>query len=171
MNTKFDSLYREICGQPQISYDRFREIRQQLSTIGDFSDDLLKSVNEQMSKRDWLCVQRLIFLIQIVPSTKFTEVLCDLLENHKEQGFADSIVDVLFDIKDSNAIDALKGCLTYYEVGDDDLNFNKKVLFALEEIKAREAFDAIKTQLMSEHPSIKETAEEIVKRNKHGIIY
>jgi HEAT repeat protein len=163
--SKFNLLYKELCGEPQVSYDRFREIRHELKHIGDFSDDLLKAVNEQLQKKNWGCLHRLIFVMQISPNKKYTEILCYLLSNHREQGFADAIADTLFDIKDEKAIPTLKNSLNYYEPGDDDFNFNKKVLYALEEIKTINAFDAIKLALELKNDVIRETAKEILERN------
>lgn len=165
MNIKFNVLYQELCRHPQVAYERFREIMQELRHIGDFSDDLLEAANEQLQKKNWGCLHRLIFAMQISPNRKFTEILCYLLDNHKEQGYADSIADALFDIKDEKAIPSLKKSLNYYEVGDDDFNFNKKVLYALERIATIEAFGVIKTALENENGEISEVAQDILERN------
>ena len=164
MNLKFQPLYHELCMKPQISYERFREILHELQFIGDFTDDLLKAVEEQLEQQNWGCLHRLIFVIQTAPNKKFTRILCHLLDNYKAQDYSDSIVDALFDIEDEKSIPSLIEALNYHEAGDDDYNFNKKVLYALERIGSTKAFEIIKNALTNENPVISETAKEILER-------
>jgi hypothetical protein len=158
MNESFRRLYAEICGEPQISYERLQQVYRELRTIGDFRHDLLHAMEEQSARQNWGCLHRLIFAVHICPDKVFTPLLCKLLDHQKERGFSESVADALIDIGDERSVPSLIGSLDYYEPGDDDRNFNKKVLHALARIKTEAALGGLRAALQNSDEQIREAA-------------
>jgi hypothetical protein len=158
MNESFRRLYREICGEPQISYDRLQQVYRELKTIGDFRHDLLDAMGEQLERQNWGCLHRLIFAVHVCPDKIFTSLLCQLLDHQKEHGFSESAADALIDIGDERSVPSLISSLDYYEPGDDDRNFNKKILHALAGIKTEAAMGGLRAALDNPDEQIREAA-------------
>jgi len=144
MKDRFNELYDEISGEPQISYERLQQVMREIRTLGDISDDLLEAINEQCDRKNWGALFRLIGIIHYSPSKKFTRILCEILDNHKEQGIAENVVDALFSIEDESSILALTRSLDYYEPGDDDRHLNRKIIDTLLKIGTPDAIASIK---------------------------
>ena len=144
MKDRFNELYDEISGEPQISYERIQRVMREIRTLGDISDDLLEAINEQFDRKNWGALFRLIGIIHYSPSKKFTRILCEILDNHKEQGIAENVVDALFSIEDESSILALTRSLDYYEPGDDDRHLNRKIIDTLLKIGTPDAIASIK---------------------------
>lgn len=140
------------------------EFHLEVKRFNDFANDLLVTIEHYSKLKNTFVLTNLIWTIQYCPSPKFTEVLCFLLENQPESSYLEAIIDALHDIKDEKSIQSLKKVLNHYEAGDDDFAFNRKVLWALERIGTKEAFDAVKTALDNENEIIREMAEEILER-------
>ncbi len=164
MRGKFKQLYEEISGEPQISYERFQQATQELLALGDISDDLLAALEEQFLQKNWGVVFRLIAVIHYLPNTKFTPILCEILDNHKEQGIAENVVDALDIINDEYSIPALTRSLEYFEPGDDDRQLNRKIIYALSKLGNAEAIDAIKLAQNSSDMIIRGTARTELER-------
>ena len=144
MKDRFNELYDEISGEPQISYERLQQVMREIRTLGDISDDLLEAINEQFDRKNWGALFRLIGIIHYSPSKKFTRILCEILDNHKEQGIAENVVDALFSVEDESSILALTRSLDYYEPGDDDRHLNRKIIDTLLKIGTPDAIASIK---------------------------
>lgn len=138
----------------------------EVKKLNDFSDELLALIKEYSNLKNTFVLTNLIWTIHLYPSSKFTKVLCFLLENDPQSDYLEGIIDALHDIRDENSVSCLKKALSRYEPGDDDFAFNRKVLWALERIGSEEAFNIIKTSLTNENQIIKELAEEILERRQ-----
>ena len=159
MKDRFNELYDEISGEPQISYERIQRVMREIRTLGDISDDLLEAINEQFDGKNWGALFRLIGIIHYSPSKKFTRILCEILDNHKEQGIAENVVDALFSVEDESSILALTRSLDYYEPGDDDRHLNRKIIDTLLKIGTPDATASIKLALNNDDPIIREAAQ------------
>jgi hypothetical protein len=142
-----------------------QEFHNEIKKLDNFSDDLLSEIERQAKLKNVFALTNLIWAIPTSASTNFTVILCSLLENKKEGSYMEAIVDALIDAKDQKSISSLKKVLNHYEAGDDDFNFNRKVLWALERIGTIEAFEVIKLALNNENEFIREYAKEILERN------
>ncbi len=160
MNQEFQELCKSVC-ESRISTSKFLA---ELKLIGDFSDDLLEAMNKHKAAQDWSCLFRLIFAVQEFPSCKFTPLLCDLLDNYKQHGYSENIVDALYDIRDERCVPSLIRALDHYEPGDEDRHFNKKVLYVLARIGTDDAIKGLRLALQSPEEQIRETAEDELAR-------
>lgn len=158
--TEFQHLYNQVC-ELKISTSEFLS---QLKVLPDFSDDLLECLRVEFQRQNWSCLFKLIFAVQAFPNRKFTPVLTDLLDNHREHGYSENIADALFDIQDERSVPALVRALDYYEPGDDDRNVNKKLIFALARIGTKEAIEGLKIAAENSDEQIKTTAERELAR-------
>jgi hypothetical protein len=79
----------------------------ELRQVGDFSDDLLQAMHEQLQAKNWTALTRLVHVIFLTPNRKFTPLLCDLLDNHRYDGYVEEIADVLIDIKDERSVPSM----------------------------------------------------------------
>ncbi len=158
MNDRFKELYDEITGQTQISYERLHQVMFEIRALGNISSDLLEAITEQFDRKNWGALFRLIGIIHYIPNKEFTPILCEILDNHKEQGIAENVVDALFEIGDESSVSALVRSLDYYEPGDDDRHLNRKIIDTLSRIGTQDAIDLIKQALGSEDEIIREAA-------------
>lgn len=149
-----------MCGEPQVSYARLQEILQGMKTLGNFNDDLLEVMHTQLAEQNWRCVDLLVGIIHWNPNRKFTSLLCDLLDNHKENVNIEDIADTLDYIHDERSVPSLINALDYYVPGDDDRHFNKKLLYALARIGSEEAIAGLKLAAQSQEEEIRETARQ-----------
>lgn len=163
MTAKFQVLHKQVC-ESEISTSEFLS---SLKGLPDFSDDLLEAMREELQKENWSCLFRLIFAVQEFPNRKFTPLLIDLLDNHRERGYSENIADALFDIRDERSVPALVRALDYYESGDDDRNLNKKVIYALGRIGTKEAIDGLQLAMQNAEEEIRMAAEaELMRLNQ-----
>jgi HEAT repeat protein len=160
MNQNFQTLYKQVC-ESAISPAEFIT---SLKFLPDFSDDLSQALLQELQKQNWSCLFKLIFAVQEFPNRKFTPVLIDLLDNHKDRGYSENIADALFDIRDERSVPALVRTLDYYEPGDDDRNVNKKVIYALARIRTKEAIDGLRVAAHNSDENIRTSAEAELRR-------
>jgi len=164
VTANFQRLRKQVC-ESEISSAEFIA---GLKLLPDFSDDLLRALGEELQQQHWSCLFRLIFAVQAFPNRKFTPVLSELLDNHKNRGYSENIADALFDIRDERSVPALTRALDYYEPGDDDRNFNKKVIYALGRIGTTEAIEGLRLATHNSDEQIRIAAEaELMKLKSH----
>jgi HEAT repeat protein len=162
MTTNFQTLRKQVC-QTAISTQEFIAA---LKGLPDFSDQLLEALREELHQQNWSCLFKLIFAVQEFPDRKFGPILSDLLDNHRTRGYSENIADALFDIRDERSVPALVRAIDYYEVGDDDRNVNKKVIYALGRIGTSEAVDGLRLATHNKDEQIRVAAESELKRLK-----
>lgn len=160
MNHEFQHLNQELRA------DRIdgREFYQALKSIGEFREDLLEALNECYQNRDWTNLSRLLWAITLVPDRRFVPLLCELLDNHRRDGYMEAIAESLSEIRDERSIPCIKRCLNYHVYGDDSRQFNLKLIDALFRIGTREAVEVIEQGQTSPDEIIREYAEEFMMR-------
>lgn len=158
MNDEFQRLYKELM-EGKIDTSQFLS---QLKSVGDYSDDLLGVMQQQLKMQNWSALSKLIWAIQWVPDRKFTPLLCSLLDNHRYDGFMEAVADMLFDIGDERAVPSIILALDYYVEGDGSYSFNNKLIAALDKIGTAAAIGGITLALQSPHEEIRETAQQFL---------
>jgi HEAT repeat protein len=162
MNARFQSLREQVC-QERISASDFIS---QLKLLPDFSEELLNALQKELNEQNWSCLFKLIFAVQAFPHRRFTPILTFLLDNHRDRGYSENIVDALFDINDDRSIPSLVGILDHYEPGDDDRHVNKKAIYVLARIGTAEAIKGLEIAASNADRKIKATAERELSRLK-----
>jgi HEAT repeat protein len=164
MNKRFKQLCDELTGQPPLSYEQLQQITQEMREMGDVSDGLLEILEKQFELKNWTVLHRLFGIMFYLPDKKFTPILCEILDDHKDNVIAEHVVDVLDGIADERSIPCLIRSLEYYSPGDDYRQLNSKIVQALSRIGTTEAIDGIKLALKSDDEIIRRTANEELKR-------
>jgi hypothetical protein len=73
-------------------------------TDGDVTDDILTAMNEHYARKDWGALCSLTWLVQCYPNRKFTPLLCELLDNPRDDVYMEAIADAFGDIADERSI-------------------------------------------------------------------
>lgn len=161
MNRIFRQFYENLC-EPKF-FD-LGEMLERLKPAGDFSDDLLSAMEEQMTGKNWGCLCKLIWICSWFPSTKFTPLLCEVLDHHRYDVLMEAAADALFDIRDERSIAALTGALDHHPAGDDDFHFNRKLVIALANIGTPPALEGVRKAAESPHELLREEALQAINR-------
>lgn len=160
MNDEFQRLYRQLV-EEKIDTTQFL---QELRSLGNYDDDLLAALMEQYQRQDWRNVGRLVWAVGLVPDRKFTPFLCDLLNNHPDDGYMEAVADALLEIADENSVACITRSLEYRVYGDDGRHFNLALINALFKIGTAEAIEGIKQANKSLDERIKTHAGEFLQR-------
>ncbi|HEU0048041.1 MAG TPA: hypothetical protein VFQ43_10610 [Nitrososphaera sp.] len=80
------------------------EFLSNMEALGDFSDDLLEAINQQLAAQNWSAICKLVWAVQRIPDRKFAPLLCDLLDNHRHDVYMEAIADALLDIHDERSV-------------------------------------------------------------------
>ena len=159
MNEGFRNIYDRLV-DPQRTLD---EPLEELKHIGDFGDDLLKAMQEQVEAKNWTVVTRLMHVLFLTVDRKFTPLLCDLLDNRNYDGYMEDIADALIDIQDERCIPSIIRALDYYLWWDSDSHFNRKLIVALQNIGSDAAVNGLRLALRSPKELIREDAENALR--------
>jgi HEAT repeat protein len=133
--------------------------------VADVSDDLLQVMKEAVVTQNWPRLNAMLHVAFLVPDQKFTSLLCDLLDNHRNESDMEALADLLFDIRDirdERSVPSLIRASDYFLPVDDDFHFNRKILDALHRIGTEEAVTVVKKALQSPKELIRETAEHLL---------
>ena len=104
-------------------------------------EDLLRDLQQGVSSKDWGEVCKLIWTAQRLRSRKFTPILCDILDNHKNEFTFEAAVDGLMGIRDPSSVPALVRAVEYHQDSDDGFHINEKILNTLFAIRNDEAIE------------------------------
>lgn len=156
MNQKFQQLYELLCKK---DVPPFKFI-QELELAGDFSDDLFEAMKVRYIEKNWEIMPALIASVHLVPSSKFTQLLCDLLDNYRNETFIYDLATLAIDIRDPQMVPSLIRALNHRVNGDADYHFNRNILAALNVINTPEAIEGIKLAVQSSYMPLREEAEE-----------
>jgi hypothetical protein len=78
-----------------------------MGTPSAFSDAVPQAVGEELAVGNSFALGKLIWVVQLIRDRKFTSILCDLLDNHKQEVYMEAIADALLDIQDGQSIPSM----------------------------------------------------------------
>jgi hypothetical protein len=162
MKNQFRDLYQKMC-QP-ITFAELQGVYRELKTIGDFNDELLTAMQEELDASRWGCLCKLIWAIPDPAPGMFSPFLCRLLDDHRHLEIMEAVADAMSSITDEEAVPSLIGVLDHYLIGDADFHFNRKILYALANIGSPEAIAGITSALQSPEEIIRTTAKKELDR-------
>lgn len=155
MNDIFQNLYAKFkLGEMPLS-----EFVGHLPNIGDFSDDLILAIEEQLAKQDRQKISQLVHVVYLVNSSKFANLFCKLLDNYRDDSYMEELAQLSVEIADKRMIPSMIRALDYEAAGDPDYNFNQWLVSALYKIGTPEAIEGIKIAAQSHFELVKEDAE------------
>lgn len=162
MNSRFQTLYSRFREGELTRLDLARE----LETAGDFTADLLVAIEDSLARKDLKSLPALVGVIYLIPSSKFTQLLCDLLDNHRDTAYLHDIAWLAADIRDEQMVPSLIRALGFIDPEDPDYHFNRNLLAALDAIGTPEAIEAIKLAAQSLYEPIREEAEGYLRKRR-----
>lgn len=162
MNVNANTILDAICDESSFPMAKVNE----LESVGDFSEDLDRLIQQKSTEKKWGCVCRLIWVAQRFPSTSVVPMLTQLLYEREDDTCLEALVDALAIISDERAVPVLTRALSYRVSGDDlAFHFNKKVIGALFNIGSEAAMRGVKEALNSREEPIRSFAESLL---QHG---
>jgi hypothetical protein len=121
-------------------------------------EDLLAALEQAVSAGDWGEVCRLTWTAQPLRSRKFTSIMCEILDNHKNGHTFEAAVDALMSIRDPSSVPALVRAVDYHLDGDDGFHINQKILNILFAIRTNEAIAGLRLATRSSEEIISDAA-------------
>jgi len=163
MNSEAQQIVDRVCNDNRFSFDLLRGLE---SNPG-FHEGLREAVEEQAAKKNWMCLCRLVWILNRFPNPDLVLLLARLLDEHDDDGCMEAIVDALNVMTDPRAVGSLKHALAYRMPGDDlAFHFNKKVINALARIGTPEAETAIAEATHDPEPIISSFAKDMLTKLK-----
>jgi|SRR5882724_2406111 len=156
----------------QISYERLLagkighlEFVEKLKGIGDFSDDLLIAIHEQIKSGNHEILSWLVHLIHLVNSPKFAMVLSELLDNHRDDGYMEEVATLMVEIKDPRTVPSIIRALDLdFGAADCDHHFNRWLVKALDRMGTPEALEGLSLAAQSPFDLVRKEAEKCLNR-------
>lgn len=160
MNENARRILGAICDE-----DRFPPaMLSQLETVGDFSAELRKQIEQKAIEKRWGCVCRLIWVAQRFPNPDLVPVLAKLLDDREDDTYLEAVVDALVIMPEESAVGPLRRALFYQLPGDDlAFHFNRKIIAALSAVGSDAAIAGIREALKSPEETIQSSAAAALK--------
>jgi hypothetical protein len=112
---------------------------------------------------DWNMFERYLIAASVHPSTTYTPLLCEVLDERREDMSSEAIVDALYPIADPAAVDCLRRALTWIPDWDEYGQMARKAVHALDRIGTPEATAAIREEVTDDLPfKVVEAAAEVL---------
>jgi hypothetical protein len=169
MTNNFEKLVKQLCRAND--YYQLQQIHAEIDLLAntiDISGYLNEVMKEQLNEKNWGCLCRLIFIVQRHPSSKYIPLLCNLLDNYREEVFMEAIVDALLIIEDKESVPSLIRALDYNLPGDESGHFNRKIVIALANIGTASAVEGIRNTLNHPKELAREEAEKCLQYFNNG---
>ena len=166
MKTKTFKTFLEQCENDEIEIDDFL---QKISKIEGVEDQILIELEHYFEKRNWSTLQLLVLAAGEKLSSKYVEILCEILLEGSEHMNNEDIVVILDELEDEKAIPALSKAIQFEFEDDESHHLNLKCIDALANIGGDMAIDVIKNAVDSSFDEVKEMAQRYL--DYHGYIY
>lgn len=163
-NNEFLRLYGQL-GRSEIGIPAFLERLGSLED--DYSEDLLRALEEQVGHRNWRMVDALIIPIHWRPSRIFTPVLCKLLDQHRSDVNIEDVAETLYVLRDERATPCVVAALNHFVPGDEDFHFNRKCIRTLCAIGTPEAIEVVNQMRDSPEDPIRDEAMRVLARRQN----
>ncbi len=103
------------------------------------------------------------------PSRSYTRLLCEVLDERRDDMNSEEIVDVLDRIVDPASVDSLRRAIRWIPERDGFGQLSRKAVYALQRIATPEAVQAIREEVTDELPfKVVEAAAEVLKLHHPG---
>lgn len=102
-----------------------------------------KGLRDARTAADWNMFERYLIAASVHPSSDYTRLLCEVLDERRDDMNSEAIVDALDPIADPAAIGCLRRAITWIPDWDEYGQLARKAVYALERIGTQEAIAAI----------------------------
>jgi hypothetical protein len=129
-------------------------------------DCIARGLRDHRAAGEWLTFQKYVILAIRQPSTDYTETLCAVLDERREDLNNEDIVDALGDIRDPAAIPSLRRAVTWVPDTDEFGHLPTKAVGALARIGTPDALAAIREAVHPDLPdNVIQAAEHVLGTN------
>jgi hypothetical protein len=113
---------------------------------------IAESLRSTRERGDWLGFELYVIAAQHHPSAAYTETLCAVLDERREDINNEDIVDALNEGQDPAAVPCLRRAVRWVPESDEFGQQPRKVVWALQRIGTPEALDAIREEVTPDLP-------------------
>ena len=124
---------------------------------------IAQALDANRASGDWLTFSKYVIAAMRHPSTSYTETLCAVLEERRDDMNLEDIVDALNDGRDPRAIPTLRRAITWEDDADEFGQLPRKAVWALERIGTPEALAAIRETVTPDMP------EKVIQAAEHAL--
>ncbi|MEA2274341.1 MAG: hypothetical protein QOI98_3049 [Solirubrobacteraceae bacterium] len=118
---------------------------------------------------DWLGFELYLIAALDHPSRSYTETLCDVLDQRRDDMNGEAIVDALDSIADPAAVECLRRAVTWVPDWDEYGQLARKAVWALDRIGTPEAIAAIRETVTDHLPrNVIEAAAKVLAAPRSG---
>jgi HEAT repeat protein len=141
----------------------FREKLDWLAEPRGLEPCIAEALRANRASGDWLTFEKYVIAALRHPSPAYTETLCAVLDERRDDINSEDIVDALNDARDPAAIPALRRAIGWVGESDEFGQLPRKAVWALARIGTREALAAIREQVTPDLPeAVVEAAEHVL---------
>jgi HEAT repeat protein len=124
---------------------------------------IARALDANRAAGDWLTFEKYVILAIGQPSPSYTETLCAVLDERREDINSEDIVDALGDIRDPAAIPSLARAISWVADSDEFGQLPRKAVWSLGRIGTPEALAAIRDNVTPDLPEkVTEAAEQVL---------
>jgi hypothetical protein len=135
-----------------------------LRTQQDIEPCIASGLREARDGADWNMFERYLIAAAVHPSTTYTPLLCEVLDERRDDMSSEAIVDALDPIADPAAVDCLRRAIGWIPDWDEYGQMARKAVYALDRIGTPEATAAIREEVTDDLPfKVVEAAAEVLK--------
>jgi hypothetical protein len=125
---------------------------------------IAEGLRRARAAEDWLGFELYAMAALEHPSPSYTPMLCDVLDQRREDMDSEVLIDALDPIADPAAVDCLRRAVTWIPDWDEYGQLARKAVYALDRIGTPEATAAIREEVTDDLPfKVVEAAAEVQK--------
>jgi hypothetical protein len=129
----------------------------------DLEPCIAAALDANRASGDWPAFSKYVVAALAHPSASYTETLCAVLEERRDDLNLEDIVDALNEGRDPRAIPTLRRAITWVDDADEFGQLPRKAVWALARIGTPEAFAAIREEVTPDLPeAVTEAAEQVL---------
>ncbi len=142
--------------------ETFASFQSEVASLSGVESDIIAGLTSLLTDRDWGRVSLWITAARVHPSPVYVPALCALLSVRDAYLQHEWIADILREIRSADAIVALQDACSFDIVADPTHQLACRCLEALYAIGSPNALNAIRSQLHSPWPEIREEAQRLL---------
>ena len=142
--------------------ETFASFESEVASLSDIESDIIAGLTSLLTDHDGSRVSLWITAAGVRPSLIYVPTLCELLSVREAYLQHEWIVDILRELRSPDSIDALRDACSYDIPSDPACQLARLCLEALCVIATPDAFEALRSQLHSPRPEIREEAKRLL---------
>lgn len=141
-----------------------KAFKEWLGSLTNVEECIASELQQSSQAGEWATFERYVVAAFYRPSRAYTDVLCDVLSQQRDDVNSEDIVDALAEIRDPAAVTCLREALFWEPDWDEFRNLAVKCIWALAAIGTPDAIAAIREVADSETIEVRRAAEHELAR-------